>query len=236
MKLSLKLLIALALTLIVGMFGAAISVRHQYDSFDKSDPYARWQRRAVPSFRAVLLTGPSSTVVQIEPGNTTRILADTANGWREMNYTQRVEHDTLFLTIKPKKGWELRPDDDDDNDQWVNAQVVVQTPKFLVLVNRDANCRVSDFQGNVLTLTQDGKAGRITLEHLDYRQLNASLSGNNLLTIRPEQNRFDRGNITVRDSARLYQYRDFTSGFRLQADSTATLRLTGKAVRQMREK
>ena len=234
MKTSFKLLISLALGLIVAMFGAAISIRQQYDSIDKSDPYARWQKQVIPSFRVVQVIGPSAAIVQIEPGNTTRILADSVNEWRALQYTQRVAHDTLFLAIKPKIGGQLPLEDDDD--QWSNAQLIVQTSMLLAVITHDANCRVSDFLGNVLTLTQNGKAGRITLEHLDYKQLNASLSGKNQLTIRPEQNRLGHANITVRDSARLYQYSDFTSGFTLQADSTTMLRLTGKALRQMREK
>ncbi len=104
MKTSFKLLIALALGLIVTMFVAAFSIRKQYDALDKTDVYARWQKKLLPTFRAVQITGPSSAMVQIEPGNTTQLLADTLNKWRQVAYTYRVERDTLFLSIAPTDG------------------------------------------------------------------------------------------------------------------------------------
>ena len=77
MKTSLKLLIGLALTLLIAMFGAAISLRNQYDKLDKSDKYASWQKKSLPAFRAVHITGPSAALVQIEPGSTPRLLSDS---------------------------------------------------------------------------------------------------------------------------------------------------------------
>lgn len=234
MKTSIKLLIILALGLLVALFGAAISIRQQFDSIDKNDPYARWQKKSLPTFSAIQITGPSALMVQIEPGNTTRLLADTLNKWRQVAYTYHVDRDTLFLTIAPAAGWLLRPEDTDD--EWRNPQLIVQAPALTAVSATNAVCQISDLQGNLLTLTQGGKAGRMTLEHLNYNQLNASLSSQCQLTIRSFNNRISRANITVRDSARLFQYSDFTNGFTLQADSTAMLRLTGKALRQMREK
>ena len=233
MKTSTRLLIALALTLLIAMFGAAISMRRQYDSFDKSDPYARWQKKPLPPFSVISITGPSSAMVQVEPGKTCRLLVDSSlNHSGKDGYTYRVERDTLFMVMKPVDRWDFRPDDDDDN--WHGVQYVVQTPALKALSTMNTYCQLCDVITPALTLQQRGTGGRLTLNHVQTRQLIASLSGKNQLTFQEFNNQIDRADITVRDSARLHQYSDFTNGFTLQADSTAQLRLTGKALRQVK--
>ena len=235
MKTSVKLLLALALTLIVGMFGAAMSIRHQYDSLDKLDPYARWQKRPLPAFSVVHLSGPSSAMVQVEPGKTSRLLVDSAlNHSGSDGFTYHVERDTLFMQMAPVKDWYFRPEDEDD--YWHGVQYVVQTPSLKAISTVNAYCQLCDVITPTLTLQQRGSGGRLTLNHVQTKQLTASLSGKNQLTFQEFNNQIDRASITVRDSARLHQYSDFTKGFTLQADSTAQLRLTGKALRQVREK
>ncbi|MBO0936848.1 hypothetical protein J2I47_09860 [Fibrella sp. HMF5335] len=231
MKLSLKLLIALTLTLIVGMFGAAISMRRQYDLLDKSDPYARWQKKSLPAFSVVEITGPSSAMVQIEPGKTSRLLIDSSlNHSGKDGYTYRVQHDTLFMHMTPVTDWNFRPEDDDDN--WHGVQYVVQVPSLKALLTVNAYCQLCDVITPTLTLQQRGIGGRLTLNHVQTKYLTASLSGRNQLTFQEFNNQIAQANITVRDSARLHQYSNFSNGLTLQADSTAQLRLTGKALRQ----
>lgn len=174
MKTSTKLLISLFLSFVTAMFVAAISLRHQYDSFDKNDPYARWHGQAMPSFRAVQINGPSSALVQIEPGKTTRILTDTLNEWRKTAYTARVKHDTLFVQLKPTKGKLQR---DAMTDDWRNPELIIQMPALMAVTTTNANCRIAAFTGDALTLQQLGKEGNLSL-------IQATVQATNRLIIR----------------------------------------------------
>lgn len=231
MKTSIKLLLGLALFLVVAMFGAAISLRHQYDSFDKKDRYARWQKKPLPAFHAVQLTGPSASIVQIEPGPTTRLLTDSLRDWKKTSYTYRVERDTLFLQLKPIEGWKFNVYA--KSDDWQEPQIVVQLPRLLSVSTANALCQLHDFRGNVLTLRQGGNGGTIVLNRMTYNQLNAALSMANQLTLKKSTNTIGKAAISLRDSSRLFQYGDFQQGLTLIADSTAQVRLTGKALQQL---
>lgn len=233
MKTSTKLLISLAIGLVIAMFGAAVSIRHQYDSIDKKDKYSRWQKKPLPVFHTVEITGPSVAVVQIEPGMTTRLLTDSLGLWKKTTYTYRVGHDTLFLAINPVEGWAFNVDDEEDT--WLNPQVVVQLPVLKGVSTVNAFCQIHNFKGDVLTLKQVGKGGSTVVQHLTYNQLNASLSGHNQLTLRSTNNTIARATITARDSSRLFQYSNFKQGLTLIADPTARIRLTGKAVQQLQQ-
>ena len=231
MKTSLKLLIGLVLCLIIAMFGAAISLRNQYDKLDKSDRYASWQKKSLPAFRAVKITGPSAAIVLIEPGASPRLLCDSLAQPKNTTYTSRVESDTLFLQVAPIAGWNFRIEDEDD--EWHSPQIVVQVPTLTAVSTVNALCQIHNFKGENLTLKQNGKGGKILLEHLKMNQLTASLSGQNQLVLYGINNRIDRANITARNSARVFQYTDFQEGLTLTADSTVKLRLTGKALQQI---
>ncbi|MBO0934810.1 hypothetical protein [Fibrella aquatilis] len=234
MNTSTKLLISLLLSLVAAMFVAAISLRHQYDSFDKKDPYARWQKKPLPNFSVVAITGPSSAMVQVEPGKTCRLLVDTSgNHSGKDGYTYRVERDTLFMQMAPVNGWDFRPDDEDDN--WHGVHYVVQISSLRALSTTNVYCQLCDVVTPTLTLQQQGLGGRLLLNHVQTKNLIASLSGHNQLTFQEFNNQIAQANVTVRDSARLHQYSDFVNGFTLQADSTAQLRLTGKALGQVKQ-
>ena len=233
MKTSVKLLLGLLLAFIMAMFGAAVSVKKQYDQLDKSDKYARWQKRPLAPFRVVQLTGPSAALVQIEPGNSPRILSDSLSQWRKTSYTQRVERDTLFLQIEPAEGWNFRPEDTDD--EWHGPQLVVQVPALDAVSTQNAICQITGFRGRTLTLQQRGAGGRTAVENLTLDQLTAILSGKNQLTLYGINNRISTGTFAIRDSARLFQYTDFTQGMTLDASPMATLRLTGKAMQQAKQ-
>ncbi|MBO0948036.1 hypothetical protein [Fibrella forsythiae] len=233
MKTSIKLLIGLALSLVIAMFGAAVSIHHQFDSIDQSDTYSRWQKKQLPLFHAVQITGPSAAIVQIEPGNTTRLLIDSLGQYKKPTYTYQVERDTLFLQINPAEGWFFRVDDEDD--EWRNPQLVVQVPTLRAVSTVNANCQIHNFKGDVLTLTQGGKGGSTSLDHLTYDQLNASLSEHNQLTFPKFNNGISKAAITLGDSSRLFQYSDFKQGLTLTASPTAKLRLTGKALQQVQQ-
>lgn len=233
MKTSIKLLIGLALTLVIAMFGAAISLRSQYDKLDKNDKYAGWQKELLPLFRAVHITGPSAAIVQIEPGAITRLLVDSLRASNRTTYTYRVERDTLFLQLNLMNDWIFRVEDEDD--EWHNPQIVVQVPALTAVSTQNALCQIHDLNGDVLTLKQAGKGGRIILEHLKFNQLTASLSGKNQLVLYGINNRIANANITARDSSRLFQYTNFQQGLTLTADPTAKLRLTGKALQQIQQ-
>ncbi|WP_375445074.1 hypothetical protein [uncultured Fibrella sp.] len=233
MKTSIKLLLGLALALIIAMFGAAISIRHQFDSIDKSDKYSRWQKKPLSTFHAVQITGPSAAVVQIEPGNSTRLLADTINPWKKSTYSYRVERDTLFLHVNPAEGWSFRVDDEDD--EWHNPQFVVQLPLLQAVSTINANCQIHEFKGDGLTLTQRGKGGTTLVEHVRFNQLTALLSGRNQLVLRDSTNSLVKGAITARDSSRLFQYTNFQQGLSIVTDPTVKLRLTGKALQQIQQ-
>ncbi|XWW45153.1 hypothetical protein JYG30_20830 [Fibrella sp. USSR17] len=233
MKTSIKLLLGLALALIVSMFGAAISLRSQYDKIDKSDSYARWQKKPLPTFHSVHISGPSAAVVQIEPGSTTRLLADSVNGLRRASFTFRVERDTLFLNLDQTGGWLFRVDDEDA--EWHSPQLVVQLPKLESVTTSNANSQIHGFNGDKLTLKQQERGGITLIEQVRFAQFSASLSGRSQLVLNQINNQFKQGRISVRDSARLFQYTDFKEGLTLEASPTATLRLTGKALQQSRQ-
>ena len=233
MKTSLKLLIGLALTLLVTMFGAAISLRNQYDKLDKSDKYASWQKKPLPAFRAVKITGPSAALVQIEPGARPRLLADSLSILKTTTYTYRVERDTLFLQLAPLEGRNFRVEDEDDERH--NPQIVVQVPTLTAVSTVNALCQIHDFKGDILTLKQGGNGGKILIEHLRMNQLTALLSAKNQLVLYGINNRIDRANITARDTARVFQYTNFREGLTLTTDSTVELRLTGKALQQVQQ-
>ncbi|RYF65283.1 MAG: hypothetical protein EOO39_25130 [Cytophagaceae bacterium] len=233
MKTSIKLLIGLALSLVIAMFGAAVSIRHQFDSIDKSDPYSRWQKKELPLFHSVQITGPSAATVQVEPGKTTRLLFDSLANWKKPTYTYKVERDTLFLQLNPAEGWLFRADDEDD--EWHNPQLVVQMPSLQAVSTVNANCQIHEFKGDVLTINQEGKGGSTLVEQVKLNQLTASLSGRNQLVLYGINNNIQKGTITARDSSRLFQYTDFKQGLMLTASPTAKLRLTGKALQQAQE-
>lgn len=232
MKTSIKLLIGLALTLIVVMFGAAVTLRSQYDKLDKTDKYARWQKKPLPAFQAVAITGPSAAIVQIEPGATTRLLADTLGRWKKPTYTYRVERDTLFLQLNPVDGWNL--DVHDEDDEWHSPQIVVQLPALTAVSTTNVLCQIHDFNGAILRVNLAGKGGRTAFEHLKYNQLTATMLGHNQLTLYGINNTIAQATISARDSSRLFQYTDFTQGLTITADPAATLRLTGKALQQVK--
>ncbi|MEZ0483686.1 hypothetical protein [Fibrella aquatica] len=233
MKTSIKLLIGLALFLVVTMFGAAVSIRHQFDSIDKSDKYARWQKKPLPAFQNVHISGPSAAIVQIEPGKTPRLLADSLGEWKRPTYTYKVERDTLFLKVNPVDGWSFRVEDEDD--EWHSPQLVVQLPTLQAVSTVNALCQIHEFEGDALTVNQSGKGGITLIEHVRYNQLTASLTGRNQLVLYGINNNIQKGTITARDSSRLFQYTDFKQGLILTADPTAKLRLTGKALQQVKE-
>ncbi|HEX9958969.1 MAG TPA: hypothetical protein VGA96_16995 [Fibrella sp.] len=233
MKTSIKLLLGLALCLVIAMFGAAISLRSQYDKLDKSDKYARWQKKPLPAFQAVQITGPSSVLVQIEPGATTRLLADSLGQWTKPPYTYKVERDTLYIQLNAADGEEL--DIKDEDDKWHRSEIVVQLPSLVAVSTSGARCQIRDFRGDVLSMQQGGKGGNTSLQNLTYNQLNASLSGHNQLTLYGTSNNINKAAITARDSSRLFQYTDFKQSLTLTADPTAKIRLTGKAVQQIQQ-
>jgi hypothetical protein len=233
MKTSLKLLIGTLLLLIVAMFGAAISVRKQYDSLDKTDRYARWKKEALPPFRVVQLVGPSAAVVQIEAAGANRLLHDPLNSSdTKPIYTAKVERDTLFLKINPVEGWQFRPDDEDDDIH--GTQIVVQCNALRAIETIDAHCQLDNYTiGDSLTIRQRGKGGRMVLDYVKFKQLTASLSGKSQLTTSRLNTKIGQATISLADSARLHQYSDFPSGLSLSASPTASLRLTGRAVQQL---
>ncbi len=233
MKTSIKLLIGLALGLVASMFGAAISIRQQFDKMDKSDVYSRWQQKQLPPFQAVHITGPSAAIVQIEPGTATRLLADSLNDRKKTTYTYKVERDTLFLHLNPMEDWDFNVRD--ESHDWYLPQIVVQSPTLTSVSTTDANCQIHYIKGDVLTLSQRGRGGSVAIENMQLRQLAASLSARSQLTLYGINNKIKQGVITVRDSARLFQYTDFTQGLTIKADPTAQLQLTGKALQQIQQ-
>ena len=232
MKTSSKLLIALAICLVAAMFIAAISIRHQYDSIDKNDLYTRWKKQPLSPFRVLQVSGPSAARLQVEPGKTARMLADTLNDQSHVVYTTRVLHDTLFLHIEAINDWPLDPNDLDDGAYY--PQLIVQTPTLMAVQVQNANCQIVDVQSESLVIRQLGEAGKVRLANLHVGQLTASLQAHNQLTIAAPANDIANATITVSDSARLFQYVDFRRGMTLTASPAATLRLTGKALRQVR--
>lgn len=230
MKTSFKLLIGSFLIIVATMFGAAISLRRQYDSIDKTDTYARWKKVTLPAFRVVQLSGPSPAMVQIQPGKTTRLLVDTLRRDEQQPYQYRVERDTLFMTVGLLEGWQFRPEDEDDEIQ--NARLVVEVPALTAVSTSNANCQIVNYKGEALALQQTGKGGRTLLDNVTFGQLTASLSGRNQLTIAAINNKISQAAITLRDSARLHQYKDFQKGLILTASPAASLHLTGQALAQ----
>jgi len=232
MTTSVKLLLGLALCLLVAMFGAATSIRQQFDSIDKSDKYARWQKKPLPPFHSVQIAGPSAAVVQIEPGKTTRLLADSVQTWKRATYAIRVERDTLFLDVNPVAGWPF--DEYVNSEEWNDPQFVVQLPQLVSVSTRNAICQVQDFTGTVLTLQQRIR-GNILVKHLTYNQLHASISGRNHLEIYGKRNRIGKGVITARDSSYFKQETNFLDGLTLSVDPSVKLELTGKALQQVQQ-
>jgi hypothetical protein len=231
MKNSLKLLTGTLLVIVVAMFGAAVSLRKQYDSFDKTDRYARWKKQALGTFRAVQIEGASWAMVQLEPGKAARLLTDTLDQADGLSYTHKVARDTLFLRIDPVDGWQFRPDDEDDAIR--GPQLVVQSPTLTAVSTRNANCQILDHTGTSLAIEQRGLGGRTLLEHVKYEQLTASLSGRNQLTLAHFNNKISNASITLTDSARLHQYCDVSGTFSLRAAPGTSVRLTGRAVQQV---
>jgi hypothetical protein len=215
------------------MFGAAFSLRSQYDKLDKSDRYARWQKKPLPAFQAVQITGPSSVIVQLEPGASTRLLADSLGQSIKPTYTYKVERDTLYIQLDAAEGKEL--DLKDEDDKWHYSEIVVQLPSLSAVLTSGVRCQIRDFKGDVLSMQLGGKGGNTLLQNLTYNQLTASLSGHNQLTLYGTNNNIVKATINARDNSRLFQYSDFKQGLTLTADPTAKIRLTGKAVQQIQQ-
>ncbi|MEZ0540089.1 hypothetical protein [Fibrella arboris] len=232
MKTSIKLLLGLGLALLIAMFGAAVSIQHQYDSIDKSDKYSRWQKKPLLPFHAVSISGPSAAVVLIEPGNTTRLLVDSLGLWRKPMYTYKVDRDTLFLHLSPMEGWTFN--DYVTNGDWNDPQLVVQLPKLVAVSTTNSLCQIAGFKGDVLALQQTIK-GNMLVKQLTYNQLHAALSGRNRLLVYGVKNKIGKAIISVRDSSQFSHDADFLQGLTLTADPTAKLRLTGKALQQVKE-
>ncbi|MEZ0610321.1 hypothetical protein ACAW74_17530 [Fibrella sp. WM1] len=233
MKTSSKLLLGLLLGLIIASFGAAISLRQQYDALDKSDKYGRWKKVALPPFRAIKISGPSGRSVDIERAATTRLLVDTLNVDTELGagYVAKVVNDTLLLTLTSDT--HQRPSTDYEADY--RPTIRVQCPALTSVTTIDASAQVGDFSGATLTLAQLGKTGDISLKKVQFQQLTASLAGKNHLTITKDGNRIGQAAIMLRDSSHLYQHSDFSQGFTLDAAPGTLVQLTGKAMGQVRK-
>ncbi len=230
MKTSHKLLLGLALFLVVLMGVSATVLRKQFDGIDTTNPRARWQTRPLPVFSAVVITGPTSAIVQIEQGETTRLLADTLNRMENTPYTYRVANDTLFLQVGLVPGWKFRPDATDD--QAHTPQLVVQTPRLNTVLTTNADCQIVGWKSPSLTLSQRGQGGRIMLTGNTLDILSTAQTGKTLLVIETMTNRITNGNFTLLDSASLFQDAEFSGKIAIRAAPASTLRLRGKSLIQ----
>jgi hypothetical protein len=232
MKTSVKLLLGTLLLVVAAMFGAAISLRKQYDAIDKTDPYARWKKIPLGTFRAVSINAQSPMLVQVERGDVPQLLEDSQNRWQEAAYTYKVERDTLFLTLNAAKDWYLNPED--TNDDIETARLVVQMPMLQAVSTLNANCQILDHTGTSLSIEQRGRGGRTLLEHVRYEQLTARLTGLNQLTVRAMNNKITNAAITLADSARLHQYSNIAGTFSVDAAPGTSVRLTGQTLTKVK--
>ncbi len=147
MKTSIKLLISLALGLVIAMFGAAISIRHQFDKSIRKIcmPVGRKSR-----FLLSILTsqGPQRLLCRLSRA-ATRFLTDSLSVEKNDLYVPgRARY--VVSGDQPRRGMGFNVDDEEDT--WLNPQVVVQLPVLKGVSTVNALCQIHNFKGDVLTL------------------------------------------------------------------------------------
>ncbi|MEP6724833.1 MAG: hypothetical protein ABJC98_03405 [Bacteroidota bacterium] len=161
MKLSTKILAAVLLLLMAGLFASNLVLKSAFEKADKSNLYWNYTSVLETPFHHIYINGGNMTQIAFEPGShySVRILENWA-GYKDGRMKAFVRHDTLFLDL-PSVAKDIH------EKEWVKwvSLVRIFSPAVQSVDGLNTNFTMSKMKQKSLTVTMGGKSS------FDYESL-----------------------------------------------------------------
>jgi hypothetical protein len=155
MKWTSRILIAIFLLLIGGLFASNIALKKEYDKVDKHDAYWTYGKVLEEHFKFLKLKGGNLTHIAFEqsPNCSVRILKDWQRNHDSPPIQSYVKDDTLFITFDyvPKEDWEKN---------WMKWITVVRifAPELQIIEGVNTNFEMFKLKQNNISVNMSGRS------------------------------------------------------------------------------